>query len=70
MNLAAILADAHFPELKRYVLGHIGLAYYNDKNEDLAARLALRMGVLHAGATWRFSKAWRARTRWIAWWAS
>jgi chemotaxis protein methyltransferase CheR len=54
MNLAAILADAHFTDLKGYVLGHTGLAYYNDKNEDLAARLALRMGVLHAANCRRY----------------
>ncbi len=43
MNLKDILADPYFPELKRYVLGHTGLSYYADKNEDLAARLARRL---------------------------
>jgi len=48
MIVAALLADPHFPELKRYVLRHTGLSYYSDKNEDLAERLARRMGALHA----------------------
>ena len=43
MTPAAILSDSHFPGLKRYVLSTTGL-YYSDKNEDLAARLARRMG--------------------------
>jgi chemotaxis protein methyltransferase CheR len=47
MNLAAVLADPRFPDLKRYVLARTGLAYYADKNEDLAARLARRMSALH-----------------------
>jgi chemotaxis protein methyltransferase CheR len=48
MNTTAILADAHFPELKRYVLGQTGLSYYADKNDDLAARLARRLEARHA----------------------
>lgn len=46
MNLAAVLADPRFPDLKRYVLTRTGLAYYADNNEDLAARLARRMSAL------------------------
>ena len=48
VNLATILADPWFPSLKRYVLGHTGLSYYADKNEDLAARVARRLTALHA----------------------
>ena len=48
MTPAAILSDVHFEDLKRYVLSKTGLSNYEDKNEDLAARLARRMGSLQA----------------------
>jgi chemotaxis protein methyltransferase CheR len=48
MTPAAILSDIHFDDLKRYVLNTTGLSYYEDKNEDLAARLARRMNSLQA----------------------
>src|ERR1700722_14168427 len=42
MNIAAILADPEYPELKSYIVDQTGLAYYADKDEDLAARLSRR----------------------------
>jgi chemotaxis protein methyltransferase CheR len=47
MNRYAILSDPAFPALKEFVLGHTGLAYYRDKDEDLAVRLCRRLEALH-----------------------
>ncbi|MBI3697472.1 MAG: protein-glutamate O-methyltransferase CheR [Acidobacteria bacterium] len=47
MNL---LADPLYPRLKDYVIESTGLAYYADKDEDLADRLARRLAALGAGA--------------------
>ncbi|QEL16617.1 CheR family methyltransferase [Limnoglobus roseus] len=38
-------ADPDFPRIKDYVIRATGLAYYADKDADLAARLGARMGV-------------------------
>jgi chemotaxis protein methyltransferase CheR len=46
MNIAAILADPEYPELKNYILDQTGLAYYADKDEDLAARVSRRFAVI------------------------
>lgn len=43
MNPGSILRDPGYPALKQYVLEHTGLAYYADKDEDLATRIARRM---------------------------
>jgi chemotaxis protein methyltransferase CheR len=46
MNIAAILADPDYPELKNYILNQTGLAYYADKDEDLAARISRRVAAI------------------------
>jgi chemotaxis protein methyltransferase CheR len=43
MNVAAILSDLQYPELKSHILRHTGLWYYADKDEDLASRVARRI---------------------------
>jgi chemotaxis protein methyltransferase CheR len=43
MSVARILADPDYAELKRWVLEHTGLSYYEDKDEDFAARVSRRM---------------------------
>ncbi len=48
MNIAAILADPDYPELKKSILDQTGLAYYADKDEDLAARLSRRFAAINA----------------------
>jgi chemotaxis protein methyltransferase CheR len=48
MNIAAILADPDYPELKNYILDQTGLAYYTDKDEDLAARVSRRVAAVGA----------------------
>jgi chemotaxis protein methyltransferase CheR len=42
-NVASILADPSYPQLKVYVLDHTGLHYYADKDADFAARVLRRM---------------------------
>lgn len=37
------LLDPAFPVLKAFIVGHTGLAYYVDKDEDLAARIDRRL---------------------------
>ena len=39
----ALMADPHYHRLKRHVVGSTGLAYYNDKDVDLARRFRHRM---------------------------
>jgi chemotaxis protein methyltransferase CheR len=48
MNVRSILADPDYPRLKDYVLSHTGLAYYADKDEDLATRLGRRIAPVQA----------------------
>lgn len=48
MTVRAILSDPAYEDLKRFVLDHTGLAYYADKDEDLATRLSRRIGALKA----------------------
>ncbi len=48
MNIAAILADPDYPELKNYIVDQTGLAYYADKDEDLAARISRRLAAIDA----------------------
>jgi chemotaxis protein methyltransferase CheR len=43
MNIAAILHDPAYPALKAHVLEYTGLHYYDDKDEDLAARFSRRI---------------------------
>jgi chemotaxis protein methyltransferase CheR len=45
MSVARILSDPLYPDLKRDVLEHTGLAYYADKDEDFAARISRRFAV-------------------------
>jgi chemotaxis protein methyltransferase CheR len=42
MNVHAILTDSAYAQLKRYILNQTGLSYYEDKDEDLAARIGRR----------------------------
>jgi len=37
------LSDPQFPQLKAYVIEHTGLAYYEDKDEELATRIRRRL---------------------------
>ncbi len=46
MTVSAILTDPDYAALKSFVLQHTGLAYYSDKDEDLATRLSRRMSAL------------------------
>jgi chemotaxis protein methyltransferase CheR len=49
----ALLLDPHFPSLKRHLIETTGLAYYEDKDEDLATRIGARLaqlGVASCGA--------------------
>ncbi len=48
MNIAAILADPDYPQLKNHILDQTGLAYYADKDEDLAARVSRRFAAIDA----------------------
>jgi chemotaxis protein methyltransferase CheR len=43
----ALLADAGFPRLKEHLIRATGLAYYADKDADLAGRVATRLARLH-----------------------
>ena len=51
MSPASILSDPSYPALKRYVLEHTGLAYYVDKDEDLASRLSRRLNARQSRST-------------------
>lgn len=46
MNRYMVLSDPSFPVLKDFVLNHTGLAYYADKDEDLAMRVGRRLDAL------------------------
>lgn len=48
MTVRAILSDPDYPRLKEHVLHHTGLAYYADKDEDLATRISRRFAVVKA----------------------
>lgn len=43
MSVGQILADPEYLALKNHILGHTGLDYYLDKDEDLASRIARRL---------------------------
>jgi chemotaxis methyl-accepting protein methylase len=43
VNPAVILNDPAYPAVKHYVIGHTGLEYYADKDEDLATRIGRRL---------------------------
>ena len=43
MSIAALLADPHYGTLKHFVIGHTGLFYYADKDEDFSTRLSRRL---------------------------
>ena len=45
MKVAAIIATPAYPRLKQYVIEHTGLAYYADKDRDLAERILQRLEV-------------------------
>lgn len=45
MNVAALRADPQYGAIKDYILGHTGLWYYSDKDEDFATRLSRRLQV-------------------------
>jgi chemotaxis protein methyltransferase CheR len=46
VNRHTVLSDPSFPVLKDFVLNHTGLAYYADKDEDLAMRIGRRLDAL------------------------
>lgn len=46
MNPSAVVADADYPRLKSHVIESTGLAYYRDKDEDLARHIAERLDAL------------------------
>jgi chemotaxis protein methyltransferase CheR len=48
MNVASILLDPAYPALKAQILKYTGLHYYDDKDEDLAARLSRRIAARNA----------------------
>jgi chemotaxis protein methyltransferase CheR len=48
MNVAALRADPQYGALKDYIVGHTGLWYYADKDEDFATRLSRRLQVREA----------------------
>jgi chemotaxis protein methyltransferase CheR len=43
MNPSVILVHPRYPELKRFIIEHTGLAYYAERDEDLAGRIGRRM---------------------------
>lgn len=43
MNVAAVLSDLQYTELKNFILTYTGLWYYADKDEDLASRVSRRV---------------------------
>ncbi len=56
MNLGAILGDSDYPALKRFILDYTGLFYFNDKDEDLATRLARRFSAKGAASCSEYLK--------------
>lgn len=52
--LAAVLADPFFPRLKALVIETTGMAFYADKDEDLARIVAARMGETGISACVRY----------------
>ena len=48
MTVREILSDSDYPRLKTFVLNHTGLAYYADKDEDFATRMARRFAIVKA----------------------
>lgn len=46
MTVREILSDSDYPRLKAFVLNHTGLAYYADKDEDFATRMARRFAIV------------------------
>ena len=50
MNRAAILADPGFGQLKQLIIDRTGMAYYADKDEDLAERIGRRLTARGGGA--------------------
>jgi len=48
MTVREILSDSDYPRLKAFVLNHTGLAYYADKDEDFATRVARRFAIVQA----------------------
>jgi chemotaxis protein methyltransferase CheR len=48
MTVREILSDPDYPRLKAFVLNHTGLAYYADKDEDFATRIARRFAIVKA----------------------
>ena len=45
----SLLKDPGYPDLKQYVLESTGLAYYADKDDDLAGRIHRRMQQMGSG---------------------
>ena len=41
-----LVRDALFPRLKEHLVGSTGLAYYEDKDADLAQRIGRRLSCL------------------------
>jgi chemotaxis protein methyltransferase CheR len=62
MNVAAILSDVHYRELKNFILNYTGLSYYTDKDEDLASRLARRFAVRHVTTCAQYLQLLRGRS--------
>jgi chemotaxis protein methyltransferase CheR len=53
MSISALLADPQYDTLKHFVIGHTGLSYYADKDEDFATRVSRRLAaraVAHCGS--------------------
>lgn len=53
MSIASLLLDPQYETLKNFVIGHTGLSYYADKDEDFATRLSRRFSarsVTHCGS--------------------
>jgi chemotaxis protein methyltransferase CheR len=59
MNLGAILGDPDYSDLKRFILDYSGLFYFNDKDEDLATRLARRFSARGVAACSAYLKLLR-----------
>jgi chemotaxis protein methyltransferase CheR len=53
MSIASLLLDPQYETVKDFVIGHTGLSYYADKDEDFATRLSRRLSarsVSHCGS--------------------
>jgi chemotaxis protein methyltransferase CheR len=46
MKASAVLSDPDYLQLKEWVIGHTGLAYYSDKDADFAERIQRRLAAL------------------------